>query len=139
MTTPKMVCLLSSHGVGPTVMKNCDPLVPGPVLAIASRYGRSKAQLGVDLVLELVARAARALAERVAALDHELGDDPVEHRAVVELLLGGRPGRGSVHSLPPSASSTKFRTVFGAWSGNSRTVIVPWLVVSVAVSVSVMP
>ena len=31
-----------SQGVGTTVMKNCDPLVPGPAFAIASRYGRSK-------------------------------------------------------------------------------------------------
>ena len=39
-------------------MKNCDPLVPGPALAIASRYGLLKLQLGVELVAELVARAA---------------------------------------------------------------------------------
>src|SRR5258706_1146034 len=40
---------------------------------------------------------------------------------------------GSVHSRPPSASSTKFRTVLGAWSGKSRTTTVPRLVRSVAV------
>ena len=39
-TSPKMVCLPFSHGVGTAVMKNCEPLVPGPALAMASRYGR---------------------------------------------------------------------------------------------------
>src|SRR5262249_48835906 len=34
--------------------------------------------------LEFVARIAGAVAERIAALDHELGDDPVKDRAVVE-------------------------------------------------------
>src|ERR1035441_2424456 len=46
--------------------------------------------------------------------------------------------RGSVHSRVPSARSTKFRTVLGAWSGKSRTVIVPRFVRSFAVSVFVM-
>ena len=36
-TSPKIVCLRLRCGVGPTVMKNCEPLVPGPALAIASR------------------------------------------------------------------------------------------------------
>ena len=36
-TSPKIVCLKFSHGVAPTVMKNCEPLVPGPAFAIASR------------------------------------------------------------------------------------------------------
>ena len=36
-TSPKIVCLRLRCGVGPTVMKNCDPLVPGPAFAIASR------------------------------------------------------------------------------------------------------
>ena len=36
-TSPKMVCLPVSHGVAPTVMKNCEPLVPGPAFAIARR------------------------------------------------------------------------------------------------------
>jgi hypothetical protein len=42
----------------------------------------------VDLVLERVARAAGAGARRVAALDHEVADDPVEDHAVVEALAG---------------------------------------------------
>jgi hypothetical protein len=40
-TSPKMVCLRFRCGVLRTVMKNCDPLVPGPTLALANRYGRS--------------------------------------------------------------------------------------------------
>src|ERR1022692_4048203 len=54
------------------------------------------------------------------------------------LALDGFPVRGSVHSRVPSARSTKFRTVLGAWSGNSRTVTVPRFVRSFAVSVFVM-
>ena len=38
-TLPKIVCLLSSQGVAVVVMKNCDPLVPGPALAILTVYG----------------------------------------------------------------------------------------------------
>ena len=34
LTRPKMVCFPSSHGVGASVMKNCDPLVFGPLLAM---------------------------------------------------------------------------------------------------------
>jgi hypothetical protein len=33
---PKIVCLSSSHWVGARVMKNCDPLVSGPELAMES-------------------------------------------------------------------------------------------------------
>lgn len=32
-TRPKTVCFPSSHGVGASVTKNCDPLVLGPALA----------------------------------------------------------------------------------------------------------
>ena len=39
-------------------------------------------------ILETVARAAPAAAFRAAALDHEIGDDPVEVQAVVEAALG---------------------------------------------------
>src|SRR5699024_1682550 len=44
-------------------------------------------QLRVELVLELVARAAAAGAGRVAALDHEAVDDAVEDRTIVERAL----------------------------------------------------
>ncbi|SHS95876.1 Uncharacterised protein [Mycobacteroides abscessus subsp. abscessus] len=36
-TSPKMVWRRFRCGVLPTVMKNCEPLVPGPALAMASR------------------------------------------------------------------------------------------------------
>ncbi len=36
-TSPKIVCLRVRCVVGATVMKNCEPFVPGPELAIASR------------------------------------------------------------------------------------------------------
>ena len=36
-TSPKMVCLPSSQGVGTKVRKNWLPSVPGPALAIESR------------------------------------------------------------------------------------------------------
>ena len=39
-TSPKIVCLFVSHAVGTTVIKNCEPFVHGPELAIANRYGR---------------------------------------------------------------------------------------------------
>src|SRR5215210_5149455 len=59
----------------------------------------------VDLVLELVARAAGAGALRAPALDHEVGDHAVEDEAVVvavarELLeVLDRPGRLAVEEL----------------------------------------
>src|SRR5690606_12622764 len=48
------------------------------------QVGPVELQLGVELVLELVAGAAGAGAERATALDHEALDDPVEAEAVVE-------------------------------------------------------
>ncbi|MEZ5180542.1 MAG: hypothetical protein R2702_01465 [Acidimicrobiales bacterium] len=58
-TSPKMVWRFWRCGVGPTVMKNCEPLVPGPV-----RH-RQLVRLGEglgpgELVLELVAGATGA-------------------------------------------------------------------------------
>lgn len=41
LTAPKIVCLRFNHVVGATVMKNCEPFVPGPELAIARMYGAS--------------------------------------------------------------------------------------------------
>src|SRR5690606_16520551 len=45
-TSPKMVCMPSSHGVGTVVMKNWDPFVFGPELAMASLPGSSKIRSG---------------------------------------------------------------------------------------------
>src|SRR5205085_4266268 len=39
ITRPKTLCLPSSHGVATWVMKNCEPLVFGPALAIERMPG----------------------------------------------------------------------------------------------------
>ncbi len=88
---PKMVCLPLSSGTAASVMKNWLPLVPGPELAMARRPGWSKVRVGTELVIKEVARVAGAIADAVAALDHEAGDDAVEVGVVVEA--------GAVHFL----------------------------------------
>src|SRR5690606_20591277 len=50
------------------------------------QVGLVEDELGVDLVLERVARATGAGAQRATALDHEALDHPVEAQAVVVLL-----------------------------------------------------
>jgi hypothetical protein len=52
-TSPKIVCLRFRCGVGPRVMKNCEPLVAGPALAMASRYGLSKTSSGCGSSLKV--------------------------------------------------------------------------------------
>ena len=84
----------------------------------------------LELVLELVARAAGAATERVAALDHEVRDAAVEDGPVVERRRrsSSRRWRGAVHSFSPVASPTKFSTVFGASLANSFTTTLPSVV-----------
>jgi hypothetical protein len=41
----------------------------------------------LGLILEAVAGPAHAVAGRIAALNHEVGNDAMENRAVVELVL----------------------------------------------------
>ena len=79
-TSPKIVCRRFRCGVGPTVMKNWEPLVPGPGVGHGQQVGPVEAQVGVELVGELVAGAAHPGAGRVTTLDHESADHPVEHR-----------------------------------------------------------
>jgi hypothetical protein len=55
----------------------------------------------VNLVTELVAGTAGAVSERVTALDHEIGDHPVEDGAVVERAAGLLPS-GRIRPLPRS-------------------------------------
>ena len=84
-----------------------------------------------ELVLEAVAGIARAGAQRIAALDHELRDDAVELDPVVERLL--RPTcrvLGSVQARMPLARPTKLVTVFGASFSKSSQVNAP-IVVSI--------
>ena len=97
MTSPKMVCLLFSQGVGMTVMKNWEPLVLGPGVRHGQQALLVELAAALELVLELEAGAAGAAAQRVAALHHEVLDAAVEDRPVVEgraclLLVGGRVG-----------------------------------------------
>ena len=74
----------------PVTTKNCEPDVPG---GLVPRLGHRDDALRVLEVarrrlLDRVAGAAVAVAGRVAALDHEVRDDPVEGQAVEELLVG---------------------------------------------------
>lgn len=56
----------------------------GACVGHGQQVGLVEGQFGVDFVLELVAGAADALAEGVAALDHEVADDAVEDDVLVE-------------------------------------------------------
>ena len=131
------VLAVQVRGRAPRVMKNCEPLVPLAHALAGVRHrqqvGLVEDQLGVDLVVERVAGAAGAGAQRAAALDHEAVDDPVEAEAVVE-LAGGRARRSADRRTPwcPVARPTKFATVLGAWSGKRLITMSPWLVCSVA-------
>src|SRR6478752_7596222 len=80
VTWPNAVCLPSSHGGA----------------GVGHRQRAADDLVVVDLVLELVARAARADAVRASALDHEVGDHAVEDQPVVEALAGqlGEVGHG---------------------------------------------
>lgn len=93
-TSPKMVCFRFSQVAAPTVTKNCEPLVPGPAVGHGQQVRTVEEELRVELVGELVPGSARAVPQRVAALDHEALDDPVEDRAVVERIRGDRAGGG---------------------------------------------
>ena len=85
VTRPNTVCLPSSQDAASVVtMKNWLPFVFGP--GVRHRERAAHDLVVVELVLERVARAAGAGARRVAALDHEVGDDAVEDDAVVEAV-----------------------------------------------------
>ena len=69
----------------------------GVLAGVRHGQGAGHVLVGVEvgLALDLVARAAgadarvaRLLGERIAALDHEVRDDPVKAGAVVELAVG---------------------------------------------------
>ncbi len=68
-------------------MKNWPPFVFGPELAIDRMPSFECRSFGLNSSSKRVARAAGALAERVAALDHEAVDHAVEDEAVVVRLL----------------------------------------------------
>src|SRR5262247_1050184 len=85
---------LAEHGVLAVEMRRravADvELAAGRVgmLAARHRHGAAHVLLLVELRLDRVARAARAVALGAAALHDEVGHDPVEVEAVVEALLG---------------------------------------------------
>ena len=133
MTSPKIACLLSSHGVGAERDEELAAVGVGAGVGHRQEPAAIVAQAGAELVGELVAGAARAVAHRAAALDHEAVDDAVEDQAVVEGRFTFWPVFGSVHSLVPSARPTKLATVFGALSSKSLTLKVPSEVSNVAV------
>src|SRR5215510_9337497 len=74
------------------------------------------AQLRVELILELVARPARALSQRIATLDHEAVDHAVEDRAVVQgrlhFLSGARIGPLLAAVCQPREVGDGFRCLF---------------------------
>lgn len=98
-TRPNIVCFLSSHGVAVVVMKNCEPFVPGPALAMLTVYGLDvelangsfhMCVANVPIVFELVrefilklsppdGRATSPIPEWVSSLDHKLGNDTMEY------------------------------------------------------------
>ena len=69
-------------------MKNCDPFVFGPALAIDSMPGVIVLQLRMELILEAVPWSAGAGSGRIAALGHEVLDHTVKDGSVVEALAG---------------------------------------------------
>ena len=117
---PNTTCLPFSHGVAVVVMKNCDPLVLGPALAMERTPGPTWLSLsrGKGLIRELAAvdgvpaRAVTSL--EITALDHEVGDDAVEDGVLVPEVLS------------PVASCLKFSTVFGTSLPNRPMTILPW-------------
>ena len=87
-TSPKIVCLPCSHVVGADRDEELRAVgaLAHPLARVRHRehVRLGEVLVGADLVVEGVARAAHAPAERAAALDHEAGDDAVEDQAVVE-------------------------------------------------------
>lgn len=86
----------------------------------------------MELVGELVAGTAGAVPQRVAPWIMK----PLMTRWKTVPSYSGSvvfwPSVGRVHSRAPVASSTKFRTVFGAKFGSSSISMSPWLVFRVA-------
>ena len=73
-----------------SVMKNWESPVSSPELAIAKRPGLLKVSSVLNSSSMVDARAAGAVAVRVAALRHEAVDDPVESQVVVKPLVDER-------------------------------------------------
>ena len=83
---PKMVCLPLSCGNGGFGDEELRAVGAGTGVGHGEAAGLVEGEGGVDLVLEEVAGIAASVAELIATLDHEAGDDAVEGGAVVEGL-----------------------------------------------------
>src|SRR5215213_8040293 len=81
-TSPKTACLSSSQGVATYVMKNCDPPVFGPALAMERMPGLSWRSWGWNSSGIEYPGASHPRARRVAALDHEVRDHTMKSRPV---------------------------------------------------------
>ena len=99
-------------------MKNWLPFVFGPGVRHRERAAHDGQLERALLVVERVPGAARPVAARATALDHEVRDHAVEAEPVVDSRL--------------PASLVKFATVSGASSSSSSTRIAPRLVCNVA-------
>ena len=97
-TSPNTECRLSRCGVRPERDEELAAVRVRPRVGHREDAGLVVAQLRVELVGELVAGAAGALPERIAALDHEAVDHAVEDR--------GRRRTAALPSCPSPGRST---------------------------------
>lgn len=114
-TRPKIVCFPSNHCVGASVIKNCEPFVSGPELAIDNipalctkrvkikiKFGKrrkrncsfclpSVLEIGIYFVgksLSVNWCAASARTSGIATLNHKIAYDPMEYGVVVVTWCG---------------------------------------------------
>ena len=89
MTFPKTVCLLSSHGHLTVVMKNWEPLVFGPQLAIERTYGWNVLNRdGIHLQIHLPnGFTTSPVTLWITGLNHEIFDDSMEDDIVIVAVL----------------------------------------------------
>ena len=86
-----------------------EKLAAGAVIGAGTRHGQHAARVlegivhvvGRELAFDLIFRAAGAVAQRIAALNHKAGDDAVEGQAIVEALIDkvdevGHGNRGGI-------------------------------------------
>ena len=88
VTSPKIVWRRFRCGVLPDGDEELRAVGARARIGHRQQVGLVELQLGVELVGELVARAAATGSGRVAALDHEALDHPVKDRAIVERARG---------------------------------------------------
>ena len=129
-TSPKMVCLKFSHGVGAHGDEELRAVGARAGVGHGQQVGLVEGQLGVRLVLERVAGTAGAGAERAAALDHEAADHAVEARARRRTGRTGRCRRCSPWC--PRRGRRSCRRSRGRGSATGSTVMSPRLVLRTA-------